>query len=138
MITAWAIYDNTTVRKYAQYRCRLRNKVIGTKFEPRILCQTGTSTSFLAQIVTLRFAWYLPWYRQEQIMAGQGFLFQRSTMARWSNRIAYEVLKDIYDRLADDVLSRSSRLFADETLVEQLDPGRGKTRPELHVRASSR
>lgn len=61
-------------------------------------------------------------------MASQGFMFQRSTMARWSNRIAHEVLKDIYDRLAEDVLSRSARLFADETSVEQLDPGQGKTR----------
>ncbi|KFI29428.1 hypothetical protein CN97_16035 [Haematobacter massiliensis] len=116
------------VRKYARYRCRREDRIIGTRFEARILAQTGMSTSFLAQIMCLRYAWYLPWFRQEQIMVAQGFRFQRSTMARWASRVALEAFKPIYDLMLENLLARSARLFMDETTVKQLSPGDGKTR----------
>ncbi|MFT3690209.1 IS66 family transposase [Paenirhodobacter sp.] len=116
------------VRKYARYRCRKEDRLIGTRFEARVLAQTGMSTSFLAQIICLRYAWYLPWFRQEQIMAAQGFRFQRSTMVRWAGRVALEAFKPIYDLMLENLLAQSARLFMDETTVKQLSPGDGKTR----------
>lgn len=48
------------VHKYAKYRCRLRNQIIGTKFEPKILPRTGVSARFMAQAMNLRHAWFMP------------------------------------------------------------------------------
>ncbi|MFV0293511.1 MAG: hypothetical protein ACK5II_10000 [Paracoccus sp. (in: a-proteobacteria)] len=56
------------VHKYAKYCCRLKDQIVGTKYEPKILPKTGMSTRFVAQAINLRHAWFLPWYRQQDIM----------------------------------------------------------------------
>ncbi|MBK4216170.1 IS66 family transposase [Paracoccus caeni] len=116
------------VHRYAKYRCRLQNRIVGTPFEQKIIRNTGMSTSFLAQLITLRFSWYLPWHRQQEIMRQQGMRFHRSTMARWTGRVAHSKLRPIYDLLMENLLSVSLRLFMDETPVDQLSPGSGKTK----------
>lgn len=114
--------------KYAKYRCRLKNQIIGTRYEPKILPKTGMSTSFIAHAIYLRHTWFMPWNRQQEIMRQQGLHFDRSTLARWSGRVASVWLKHIYEAQVDNVLNQSIRLFMDETTVDQLDPGAGKVR----------
>jgi len=38
--------------------------------------------------VVSKFAWYLPLYRQVQILAGQGIQLDRATLAGWVKRAA--------------------------------------------------
>jgi transposase len=61
-----------------------------------------------------------------QMMARQGVMLERSTLAFWMGYAAAEVAP-VVARLRETVLS-SARLFADETVVPVLDPGRGRTK----------
>ncbi len=73
-----------------------------------------------------RYADHLPLYRQAQIMGRQGVLVDRATLAFWVGYAAAEVAP-VVARLREMVLG-SARVFADETTVPVLDPGRGRTK----------
>ncbi len=116
------------VHKYAKYRCRLKNQIVGTKYGSKILPKTGMSTCFIAQAINLRHAWFLPWNRQQDIMRQQGLHIHRSTLARWACRVARNWLEPIYMAQIENTLDQSVRLFMDETTVDQLDSDAGKVR----------
>lgn len=94
---------------------------------PARLIAGGIPTEALvAQVAVCRYADHLPLYRQAQIMARQGVMIDRSTLAFWMGYAAAEVAP-VVARLREMVLS-SARIFADETVVPVLDPGRGRTK----------
>jgi len=68
----------------------------------------------------------LPLYRQVQIYSRQGIDLDRSTLAAWVGRAAFELMP-VYDALLAN-LKRSGKLFMDETTAPVLDPGRRKTK----------
>ena len=72
------------------------------------------------------YADHLPLYRQAQIMSRQGVDLDRSTLADWVGRAAFE-LRPVFDALIAD-LKRSTKLFMDETRAPVLDPGSRKTK----------
>ncbi|UWQ78707.1 IS66 family transposase [Leisingera sp. S132] len=116
------------VREYPKYRCRREDKIVGTRFEPRIFPNTSISNRLMANAITMRFSWQLPWYRQEGIFNSQGIDLCRSTLMRWSNRLATEALLPIYEMMEKELKMNSARLFMDETTLPMLQPGKGKTR----------
>ena len=65
-------------------------------------------------------------YRQAQIYSRQGVDLDRSTLADWVGRAAFE-LRPGHDALMSD-LKRSTKLFMDETRAPVLDPGARKTK----------
>jgi transposase len=94
---------------------------------PARLIEGGLPTEALvAHVLVSRYADHLPLYRQAQIMARQGVALDRSTLAFWVGYAAAEVAP-VVTRLRE-ILLASSRLFADETVVPVLDPGRGRTK----------
>jgi transposase len=91
------------------------------------LIEGGIPTEALvAHVLVARYADHLPLYRQAQIMARQGVMLDRSTLSFWMGYAAAE-LAPVVTRLREIMLS-STRLFADETVVPVLDPGRGRTK----------
>jgi hypothetical protein len=77
-------------------------------------------------VLVSKYADHLPLYRQAQIYSRQGVELDRSTLAAWVGKAAYE-LKPVFDCLIQN-LKQSSKLFMDETRAPVLDPGRGKTK----------
>jgi hypothetical protein len=77
-------------------------------------------------VLVAKYADHLPLYRQAQIWARQGVEIDRSTLADWVGRAAFELLP-LHARLLEHLRS-SCKLFADETTVPVLDPGRGRTK----------
>lgn len=73
-----------------------------------------------------KFADHLPLYRQAQIYSRQGIDLDRSTLASWVGKAAFE-LNPVFDCLLAN-LKHSSKLFMDETRAPVLDPGRRKTK----------
>ena len=73
-----------------------------------------------------KYADHCPLYRQAQIFARQGMDLDRSTLADWVGRAAF-LLQPVHARLLER-LKASTKLFADETTVPVLDPGRGRTK----------
>ena len=94
---------------------------------PARLIEGGIPTEALvAHVLVSRYADHLPLYRQAQIIARQGVALDRSTLSFWMGYAAAE-LAPVVARLREMMLS-STRLFADETVVPVLDPGRGRTK----------
>ena len=93
---------------------------------PRLIVGGIPTEAMVAHVAIGRYADHQPLYRQAQMMARQGVLLDRSTLAFWVGYAAAEVAP-VVTRLREIVLT-SARVFADETVVPVLDPGRGRTR----------
>ncbi len=115
------------VTRRPKYACRACEGEVVQAPAPERLIENGLPTEALvAQVMVAKYADHLPLYRQAQIWARQGIVIDRSTLADWVGRGAF-ALTAVYDRLLE-ALRRSTKLFADETVVPVLDPGRGRTK----------
>jgi hypothetical protein len=86
--------------------------------------------SLVAHGVVSKFADSLPLYRQAQMLARQGITLDRSTLANWVGRACWWLMP-LYDLVVSTVVS-SGKLFADDTTLLVLDPGRGRTKTGAH------
>ncbi|MBV8156267.1 MAG: IS66 family transposase, partial [Dyella sp.] len=68
----------------------------------------------------------LPLYRQSQMLARQGVVLDRSTLSNWVGSACWW-LAPLYELVVATVLS-SPKIFADDTSLPVLDPGRGRTK----------
>src|SRR3977135_2048277 len=110
-----------------KYACRgCTDGVVQAKVLPRLIESGMASTALVTHVVVSKFAWYLPLYRQVQILAGQGIQLDRATLAGWVKRAAWW-LKSLYE-LQLQTIQASPRVFCDETPMPVLDPGRRRTR----------
>ena len=115
------------VTKRPKLACRACAGTVVQAPAPARLIEGGIPTEALvAHILVSRYADHLPLYRQAQIMARQGVELERSTLASWVGYAAAEVAP-VVSRLRAIVLG-SARVFADETTLPVLDPGRGRTK----------
>jgi len=80
----------------------------------------------VAHVLTSKYAWHLPLYRQSQMLASQGIEIDRATLALWVGYAAAE-LAPVALRLRE-ILLGSAKLVVDETPAPVLDPGRGRTK----------
>ena len=80
----------------------------------------------VAQVLVAKYADHCPLYRQSQILARQGIVIDRSTLAFWVGYAAAEI-KPLWRLMRQEML-RSTKLFVDETTAPVLDPGRGRTK----------
>lgn len=109
-----------------QYACRACEIVVAEP-APATLIDGGLAAPGLLSWVLLgKFADHLPLYRLEHIAARSGVNLARSTLAEWVGRCGV-ALQPLAQRLAE-LLRQRPVLHADETPVQQLDPGAGKTR----------
>jgi transposase len=115
------------VTRRLKFACRSCPGTVVQMPAPARLIEGGLPTEALvAQVAVARFADHQPLYRQAQGMARQGVTVDRSTLASWMGFAAAEVAP-VVERLREMLLA-SSRIFADETVVPVLDPGRGRTK----------
>jgi transposase len=115
------------VTRRPKLACRACEGVVVQVPAPPRLVEGGLPTEGLvAHVLVSRYADHLPLYRQAQILARQGVEVDRSTLASWVGHAAAEVAP-VVTRLREIVLS-SARVFADETTLPVLDPGRGRTK----------
>lgn len=115
------------VTKRPKLACRACEGVVQQAPAPERLIPGGLPTeATVAHVLVSRYADHLPLYRQSQILARQGIEVGRDTLASWIGVAANE-LKPVVARLRE-ILLGSARLFADETTMPVLDPGRGRTK----------
>jgi transposase len=115
------------VTRRPKYACRSCTNGVVQAPAPARLIQGGMPTEVtVAHVLVSKYADHLPLYRQAQIYSRQGIDLDRSTLAGWVGKAAYE-LRPVFDALTTD-LKRSSKLFMDETRAPVLDPGRRKTK----------
>src|SRR3712207_1360666 len=94
---------------------------------PERLITGGMATAaLLAHVLVAKYADFLPLYRQARIFARQGIALDRSTLCDWVGRACWW-LEPLWRLLRRHVMA-STRIFADDTRLPVLDPGRGRTK----------
>jgi transposase len=95
---------------------------------PACLQERGLAApGLLAQILVGKYCDHLPLYRQEQIFQQRYHInLPRQTLARWVE-LAADWLTPVYEQIRTGVLA-GGYVQMDETPIEYLEPGHGKTR----------
>ena len=115
------------VTRRPRYVCRTCDGVIMVAPAPERPIDGGMATeALIAHVVVSKFCDGLPLYRQTQMLARQGVALDRSTLSNWVGRACWW-LTPLYDLIVSTVLA-SDKLFADDTTLPVLDPGRGRTK----------
>jgi transposase len=89
-----------------------------------LLIRCQADESFLADILTKKFADHLPLYRISEILGRDGIGISRQILCQWTMRCG-QALKPLYEEMTKQVL-RSKNVFIDESPVDMLAPGKGK------------
>ncbi|MET2830909.1 IS66 family transposase [Mesorhizobium shangrilense] len=113
----------TTRPKYA---CRTCETVMQAPAPERPIAGGLATPALLAQVLVSKYCDHTPLYRQSQIFARNGVELPRSTLAGWVGGACWW-LEALHERLAKSIFA-SNHLFADDTPVPVLDPGRGRTK----------
>ncbi|MDD5469121.1 MAG: IS66 family transposase [Anaerolineales bacterium] len=109
-----------------QYACKRCETVVAAPVPPAVIDGGLAAAGLLVWVIISKFADHLPLYRLAQIAARQGVTLALPTLADWVGRIGV-ALQPLTDRLAWH-LKQEGVLHADETPIQQLDPGGGKTK----------
>lgn len=109
-----------------QYACRPCESITAAPIAPAVIDGGMAAPGLIAWVLISKFVDHLPLYRLEQIAARAGVTLASSTLAEWVGRYGV-ALQPLADRLSE-LLRRRPVLHADETPVQQLDPGKGKTK----------
>lgn len=110
----------------ARYGCRACGTIHQAPAPERPIAKGLASPALLAHVLVAKYCDHLPLYRQSQIFARQGVELDRSTLANWVGGGVWW-LEPLHKRLAEHVFA-SNKLFADDTPIPVLDPGRGRTK----------
>jgi transposase len=109
-----------------RYGCRACGTIHQAPAPERPIAKGLASPALLAHVLVAKYCDHLPLYRQSQIFARHGVEIDRSTLANWVGGACWW-LEPLQDRLAKHVFA-SQKLFADDTPIPVLDPGRGRTK----------
>lgn len=109
-----------------RYGCRACGTIHQAPAPERPIAKGLASPALLAHVLIAKYCDHLPLYRQSQIFARHGVELDRSTLANWVGGACWW-LEPLQARLAEHVFA-SQKLFADDTPLPVLDPGRCRTK----------
>lgn len=109
-----------------KYGCRACGTIHQAPAPDRPIAKGLASPALLAHVLVSKYCDHTPLYRQSQIFARHGVELDRSTLANWVGGACWW-LEPLQARLAAHVFE-ASKLFADDTPIPVLDPGRGRTK----------
>ena len=109
-----------------KYACRACDTVIQAAAPERLIAGGVATPALLTQVLISKYCDHTPLYRQSQIFARHGVDLSRSTLAGWVGGACWW-LEALHERLCKNVFA-SDHLFADDTPIPVLDPGRGRTK----------
>jgi transposase len=116
-----------TVRRTFVHRTEPDSVPVTAPLAPCLQERGLAAPGLLAHVLVSKYCDHLPLYRQEQIYAQRhGLNLPRQTLARWVE-LAADWLTPIYEQIRTSVL-RGGYVQIDETPVEYLEPGYGKTK----------
>jgi transposase len=109
-----------------KWACKCCQLLVQEPAAPQVIDNGIATPGLAAHVLVSRFVDHIPYYRQESINARSGVHTPRSTLAGLSGRTGAQ-LAPLCDALREFVLS-SPVVHADETPIDLLDPGAGKTK----------
>ena len=115
------------VTRRPRYACRTCEESVVVAPAPERPIDGGMPTeALIVHVVVSKFCDSLPLYRQSQMLARQGIALDRSTLSNWVGSACWW-LTPLYELVVTSVLS-APKIFADDTSLPVLDPGRGRTK----------
>ena len=115
------------VTRRPRYACRACEGAVVVAPAPERPIDGGMPTeALIAHVIISKFCDSLPLYRQAQMLARQGIALDRATLSNWVGSACWW-LTPLYELVLGTVLS-SDKVFADDTTLPVLDPGRGRTK----------
>lgn len=102
----------------AKYSCKRCEIVKTAKMPKQPIPKSIANPRLLAQIITSKYVYHLPLYRQEQIYQRIGIELPRATFANWIFKCA-EILEPLVAKLKQNII-KSKYIQADETTVNVL------------------
>ncbi len=111
--------------KYAFPATSIEGGILTAHLPDSILNRCQADESLLANVLVKKFCDHLPLYRQAEIMGREGINISRQLLSKWVMRVG-TALKPLYDEMFSRLLA-TNNLFYDETPIDMLDPGKGKT-----------
>jgi transposase len=115
------------VTRRPRYACRAcEGAVVAAPASARPIDGGVPTEAMIAHVLVSKFCDSLPLYRQAQMLGRQGIALDRSTLSHWVGAACWW-LAPLYDLVVGTVLS-SPKVFADDTTLPVLDPGRGRTK----------
>jgi transposase len=115
------------VTRRPRYACRTCEETVVVAEAPARPIDGGMPTEALVtHVVVSKYCDSQPLYRQSQMLQRQGITLDRSTLSNWVGTACWW-LAPRYDLVVTTVLS-SPKIFADDTSLPVLDPGRGRTK----------
>jgi transposase len=117
-----------TVKRYIRpkKRCLKCAGIVQAPAPSRPIEKSFAGASLLALILTWKYGFHVPLYRQCQLFAHAGLTLSRTTLMQWVAATS-ELLGPLASALAKHVLS-ASNINADDTWIKVLAPGTGKTK----------
>lgn len=116
-----------TIRKKYVHRTDADAAPVIALLPERLLDRSLPAPGLIAAILVGKYCDHLPLYRQEQIFSSRHQVqLPRQTLARWV-ALAADWLKPIYENIRTGVMG-GGYVQVDETPIEYLEPGNGKTR----------
>ncbi len=109
-----------------KWACKCCQCLAQAPVPPQVIDKGMPAAGLVAHTLVSRFVDHIPYYRLEEINARSGVRTPRSTLASWSGAGGAE-LQPLYDVHREFVLG-TCIVQADETPVNMLDPGAGKTK----------
>jgi len=113
--------------KYACRACEQNgtsNHIKQAPVAPSVIPKGYATPSLLSQIITSKYQYGLPLYRQEGMFKQYGIELSRKTMADWMLRCA-DLLKPVYERLHELILEQAV-IQADETTLKVVAEDKAK------------
>ena len=115
------------VTRRPRYACRTCEGAVVVAPAPERPIDGGMATeAMIAHVLVSKFCDSLPLYRQSKMLERQGIALDRSTLSNWVGRACWW-LTPLYELVLGTALS-CPKLFADDTTLPVLDPGRGRTK----------
>lgn len=109
-----------------KFACRACGTVAQAPAPERPIAGGLATPALLSQVLVSKYCDHTPLYRQAQIFARHGVELERSTLAGWVGGACWW-FESLHERLCKNVFA-SDHLFADDTPIPVLDPGRGRTK----------
>ena len=114
--------------KYSCRRCEKENistKIIVAPVPPSPIPKGIATATLLSQIITSKYQYALPLYRQESLFKQYGIQLSRQTMADWMMKSS-DLFKPLYERL-QSILLQQNVIQADETTVKVINEDKVKS-----------
>ncbi|MPW24173.1 IS66 family transposase, partial [Paraburkholderia sp. CNPSo 3157] len=108
-----------------KWACKACETLIQAPVPPHVIDKGIPIAGLLAQVLVAKYGDHLPLYRQERIFERAGLAIPQSTLGEWVGVCGVR-LQPLVDALHDALLQQGV-LHADETPVQMLVPGKGKT-----------